>query len=549
MANLISKTVKGNLYWYVVESRRVNGKVKQEVIEYIGSTKKLYERMSGGVNTVFSENITIKSYNYGDTYALLKIADILEVGKILDDSFKPQMRDGIKRSTSLILAAVQRACDPKSKNEFKNWFETTALPHRMGINAGVMTSQHFWAQMDEIAPEELYKAEDALTERILSKYNIGLDKIALDYTNYFTYISSSNEKSTLARRGKNKQKRHDLRQCSLAVVTTKELGLPLFSHVYEGNKNDITGFKEYINLLKERMPHYNAPEITLVFDGGSVTRENLNSLEVHYICSFSLSYCKELYEIDVADYKEIELEEKKVKAYRTTKQIWDQNMECILTFSRSLYIGQTIELDTNISKTVQELNDINDKLKNPKSRIKKDEKSVTQRVESVLSKYKYISQIFRFTVTKDKVVYKTDTVVKEELMHKYFGKKLIVTDQKDWATKEIIQTYREQDCIEELFKDTKNTGHFSVRPMYHWTDQKIRVHIFICLLGLTLTAILQKELQNRGLNISKSKLMDELHEIRESWIKNISTHENQVIKKLEEMNDFQSMLWGSIEAM
>jgi len=549
MASLISKIVKGNQYWYVVESRRVNGKVKQEVIEYIGNTKKLYERVSGGDNAALSETITIKSYSHGDTDALLKIANMLEVDKILEGSFSPQLRDGIKRSTSLILAAIQRACDPKSKNEFKNWFETTSLPYRMGINARVMTSQHFWDQMDAITSEELHNAEDALTEMILSKYNIGLDKIALDYTNYFTYISSGNEKSTLAKRGKNKQKRNDLRQCSLVIVTSKELGLPLFSHVYEGNKNDITEFKEYINLLKERMPRYNAPEITLVFDGGSVTKENLKSLEVHYICSFSLSYCKELYDIDLVNYKAVEFEEKKVMAYRTTKKIWDQNMECVLTYSRPLYDGQVRELNANIAKVSQELDEINNKIKNPKSRLEKDEKSIIQRVNVVLSKYKYISQIIQFTVTRDKIVYEIDEVLKQEIMYQYFGKKLIVTDQKDWETRDIIKTYREQDCIEELFKDTKNTRHFSVRPIYHWTDQKIRVHIFLCLLGLTLTVILQKELLNRGLNISKNKLMDELHGIRESWIKSMNTHENQVIRKLEEMNGLQATIWGLIEAI
>jgi len=401
--------------------------------------------------------------------------------------------------------------------------------------------------MDEISSEELYKAEDAITEKIINKYNVELDKIALDYTNYFTYINSGNEVSSLAKRGKNKQKRHDLKQCSLAVVTSKEMGLPLFSHVYEGNKNDSTEFKEYISLLKERMPDYNAREITLVFDGGSVTKDNLKSLEVHYICSFSLSYCKELYEIDLFDYKEVEVAGRKVMAYRITKEIWGQARECVLTFSHLLYNGQVRELNANVSKALQELNDINDKIKNPKSRIKKDEKSIMQRANSVLSKYKYIPEIVRFMVSENKIFYETDTDIKKKIMHKYFGKKLMITDQKDWTTKEIIKTYREQDCIEELFKDTKNTQHFSVQPIYHWTDQKIKVHIFICLLGLTLTVVLQKELQNRGINISKNKLINELCGIRESWIKDNKTTENQIIKKLEDMSDLQAKIWGLLE--
>ena len=83
-------------------------------------------------------------------------------------------------------------------------------------------------------------------------------------------------------------------------------------------------------------------------------------------------------------------------------------------------------------------------------------------------------------------------------------------DRSEWSTKEILQAYYDQDYIEKIFRDTKNVDHFSLRPICHWTDQKIRIHIFICLLGLTLSSILQKELQKKGINISKNKLMGNL---------------------------------------
>lgn len=131
-------------------------------------------------------------------------------------------------------------------------------------------------------------------------------------------FSSANDKCEIAKRGRNKQKRNDLRQYSLALITTKESGLPLCSHIYERNKNDQTDFFEYIGILKKRIPDYNPQNITLVFDGGSNNKKNFEALDTHYICSFSLSYCKELYAIDLSMYVSVTINNNPAKCFRLT---------------------------------------------------------------------------------------------------------------------------------------------------------------------------------------------------------------------------------------
>lgn len=549
MASLISKTVKGKQYWYLVESKRIDGKVKQIVLEYIGNQKKLSEyvlKTRTRVQLDSTENLTIKSYQHGDVYALYKVASNLGIETILESAFDRRVRNGVKRSTSILLAAIHRASCPGSKSDFHKWMGRTTLPYHFNLCPESMTSQHFWSQMDGITEAQLRTAEDSLTKMLLSRYKIGLDKIALDYTNYFTYIDSTNDRNTLAKRGKNKQKRNDLRQCSLAIVTTKELNLPLFSHVYEGNTNDQTEFPEYLMQLKERIPNYNPQEITLVFDGGSNTKKNLELLETHYICSFSLSYCKELYGIDLSGYQTFNVKGKEVLAYRLVKSIWGKERECILTFSDSLYKGQVAELKRDIEKVQTAIEKLNEQWKNPKSRIKKTDEEFLERTKKILHG-KYLSEFI--TIQKnEEITCEIDEEKEQKVMACYFGKKLIISDHKDWSTDLIIQSYREQDGIEKIFHDTKDTEHFSMRPIYHWTDQKIRVHIFLCLLGLTLTIILQKELIDRGINISKDTLMNELSGIRESWVKENrdDTIGGQVIRKLEEMNECQKKIWEII---
>ncbi len=64
--------------------------------------------------------------------------------------------------------------------------------------------------------------------------------------------------------------------------------------------------------------------------------------------------------------------------------------------------------------------------------------------------------------------------------------------------------------VEAAFKQMKNTKHLSVRPMWHWTNQKIEVHIFICVLAYGLCGLLQKELKTKGVKISINEMLNEL---------------------------------------
>ena len=546
MAYLQKRTVKGIDYWSLVESRRVNGKPRPIVIEYFGNTKKFAEWLVNGHN----ENKILKSFSHGDTFALMKIAEQLEIEAILDDVFPDRTRKGVKRSTCLLLIALQSICNPGSKSEFEMWLKGTTLPYNYNLSA--LDCKRLWEQMDNIPIDKLAEAEDRIMKLLLQKYDFGLEKIALDYTNYFSYISSSNNKAELAKRGHNKQKRNDLKQYSLALITTKETGLPLCSHIYEGNKTDKTIFPEYLEVLERRIPNNNPKNITLVFDGGSNTKDNLNNLKTHYICSFSLSYCKELYNIDLADYSEVTANGKTIKCYRLTHEVWEKQRECILTFSGALYEGQIKEFKSDMAKVLSALKRLNEQLGNPKSRISKTEKEIKTRLNGILSK-KYMDAIFkpRLTQNDEGIVTHVECVADEgaesDIAYKYFGKKLTISDRKDWTTEEILKTFREQDCIEKIFRQTKDGDHCAIRPQYHHTDQKIRVHIFCCLLGLTLATILQKEVEKKGLKTSKFHLLDVLGSIRRCWIKDKNS--TKVSDVLEELDEKQKEIWNAIQAI
>ena len=90
-----------------------------------------------------------------------------------------------------------------------------------------------------------------------------------DATNFYTYINT-NTKSALAKRGRNKQKRNDLRQVSLGMLTSSDFHIPLLHMVYGGNINDTTQFGSFIDEIAKRYKRLTeaCPHITLIFDKG-----------------------------------------------------------------------------------------------------------------------------------------------------------------------------------------------------------------------------------------------------------------------------------------
>ncbi|HYT61626.1 MAG TPA: hypothetical protein VEL06_15725 [Haliangiales bacterium] len=111
--------------------------------------------------------------------------------------------------------------------------------------------------------------------------------------------------------------------------------------------------------------------------------------------------------------------------------------------------------------------------------------------------------------------YRSDTWALSRLVETQLGKTLLFTDNEDWSDEEIVLGYRAQHHIESAFRDMKNPHFLGWSPMFHWTDNKIRVHAFYCVLGLLLTSLLQRSLHGKGIDLSLTRMMEVLRSIQE----------------------------------
>ncbi len=69
IATIQSKTSRGHKYWYIVESRRINGKPRPIVLAYLGKANDLLKRLQG-----ITDGVKLKSYSHGAVVALLLAA-------------------------------------------------------------------------------------------------------------------------------------------------------------------------------------------------------------------------------------------------------------------------------------------------------------------------------------------------------------------------------------------------------------------------------------------------------------------------------------------
>jgi hypothetical protein len=78
-----------------------------------------------------------------------------------------------------------------------------------------------------------------------------------------------------------------------------------------------------------------------------------------------------------------------------------------------------------------------------------------------------------------------------------------------------VRGYRSQHHGEAAFRELKDMAQLALRPQRHWTDQKTRVHVFYCVLALTVCGLLRRELHNKGINRSLVAILEDLGQSKE----------------------------------
>ncbi|MHB8277768.1 MAG: IS1634 family transposase [Candidatus Humimicrobiaceae bacterium] len=371
------------------------------------------------------------------------------------------------------------------------------------------------------------------------------------------YIDSANLRSRIALRGKNKQKRNDLRQVGLALVVTKDDMIPLFHLTYEGNLNDSAVFKKVISQIVKRMGELNLDlkKHTIVFDRGNNSKDNLKileSLELFYVGALTPYHHRELIEDAYNNFEEINIGEAVIKAYRQRKLIWEKDRTVVVFVSDKLKEGRIRGIYQSLTKAEEKLKELQASLVSPNAK-KRTEEKLEGKIKDII-KGQYIKHIVGFSLKQtNKERFVLDFFINYEKLKRIeedLGFRIIMTNRHDWDTALLIKAYYGQSKVENAFKNLKNPYHLCVKLQFHWTDQKVRVHFFICVLGYLLAAIVWRKAR-LGAQFSGTldTLLDTLNNIRLASLLEESKTRGAVkaIYKLEEVSDSENRLMEALE--
>jgi len=364
---------------------------------------------------------------------------------------------------------------------------------------------------------------------IVQSAGVDVSSVALDMTNFATFIDTGNGKAPIAQRGKAKQKRADLRLVGLGLVVTRDGGVPLLSHAYPGNKPDVTQFPQMIAALAARHAALAAAtgqdgtEMTVVFDAGQNSEANfalLAGTNLRYVGSVPASDCRDLLAVPASARAVVDADQfGQLTAYDTRRVIYGAGRRAILTHSPELHEHQARGFDgTTLAKATRQLDELAATLARGKTRRARD------KVEAEIAKITHdawVRRVLTWELTGDsprdlRLAWSIDAAGRAALEEEIFGKHVLITDHDNWPAAEVIAGYRSQSEAEFSFRQMKDPRVVSFSPMFHWTEHNIHVHVFTCVLALQIAHLMRLQAQRAGLRMSVRELLRQLAGIGET---------------------------------
>jgi transposase len=528
MASLVAKKKGNKLYYYVVESARVNGKPRIVHQAYLGTAEKLAEMVRDRSAPV---PLAATTREFGLPAALWAAAQQTGVWDLLQ-SLWPTPRSGPSPAHYLLLAAIHRICQPGPKTEVPDWYRSSILSTLWEFPAERFTSQAFWDAFEQIlpeGPEALSPADDPLEQAQLRLLGVWKQKqlvsrrlLAYDTTNFYTYIASSNPRNQLAQRGHNKQGRHNLRQVGLSYVLDGEHGLSLCHHVYPGNVADVEEFSTALTRITRMLDQNQIARetVTLVLDKGSAALANPVALEeagVGWISALPWNQAPaELRSRAVEELPTCSSAQPGVRAAAETTLVHGREYLCVVKYSASFAGEQLHSLTTSLSRVLQSLRRLAMELNKPKARWKQEQ--IERKIRRWLSA-PFLAELVRYQLEEQdggwRLQFDFNSAALPQLLSQRLGRTVLLSNRMDWSAEQIVAGYGGQQSIERVFRGLKDGKWLGWDPMYHWTDRKIRIHAFYCMLGISLLQYVHQQAKAGWADLSVEQLLEELDQIKQ----------------------------------
>ena len=493
-------TNRGNKYVRVVHSYRdpETNKPKMKVIKNYGNLEKLLkqdknfleklekeikeknERLKESTidkikkietNNFEKEGLVRKNYGY---LVYEKIWQELGISRWIKDI---KTRSKIEIEEILKQLVFQRLLTPSSKK--------SAYDHRedyVDFRNDLILEDYY--RVLDIIYDEKEKLEKHLNSTLKKKFNRELNVVLYDVT---TYYFESVKKDEIKGFGFSKDNKVNQVQVVMGLLIDNN-GIPVGYELYPGNTSEFSTLYPVIKDLKEK---YKLKKVIVAADRGLNSGKNLlllKELGLDYVMAYKLKGAKKeikekLFEGGYTIEKEF-----KYKLIEHVKEIRvDGKVEKI---QDNLLLGYSEKRAKKDKADRQRLLDKADKLLNKPSMMKQELKKGGK---------KFIK------VTKGNLDIELDVkqIEEAEKMDGFFA---IEYSQKELTGREVREIYGSLWKIEDSFRVLKTN--LEARPIFVWSEKRIRAHFLICYLALVIERYLEKLLKDNNVNLSTAKIQE-----------------------------------------
>lgn len=506
----------------------MDGKPKVTSQVYIGSPEKAAALARGEA----SGEVKLKVQEFGALWVADQVDKTIGLSDIVDKVIPRAAREtGPTVGEYFLYCVMNRMVDPVSKNKLAQWYERTAVQQIRPVDIAELSSMRYWEKWDRVSEKDLEQIATEFFSRVWGRESPRPDCLLFDTTNYYTFMASGTP-SELARRGNNKEGRHNLRQVGLGLLLARDSRLPLYYRAYPGNLHDSRLFASVMDEMFGVVCGLSATKerLTVVIDKGMNSPGNYTWIDehsrMHFVTTYSTYFAEELAATPLERFEPADTEknrklseagnpEERILAYRTTGEYWGKDRAVVVTYNPATARKQAYTLDSKLAELRAELLDMRAYVREAAPHWRDAEK-IWERylrhcerlhISSDLFDLEFDSSGPNLSMSFRKNVYAL------QKKRARFGKNIIITDNTDWTTQEIVQASLDRWQVEDAFKQSKDEDLVGAQPFRHWTDSKIRCHLFTCVVAMTYLRMIELRLETAGIERTASDVMDDMHHL------------------------------------
>jgi len=462
--------------WLVRRSYRQDGKVKHETI---ANVSKLPKDAIEALSLVLANKPVIEA---GADFEILGSKRLGAVGLLhalaksegIVRALDVDSRDRVHPRLALAMIIAQ-TIKRSSKLAMCKYLPTTTLPEDLAIS--VTGVDDYYETLDW-----LRRHQNAIESRLIRDHTKVGSMLLYDLSS--SYMEGS--KCPLSHYGYSRDKKRGKLQIEYGVVATPE-GLPLAVRVFPGNTSDLASFRSVTEELKKT---YNLTKIVIVGDRGMFSATNikhLNELDPSYLYVSALRsvQIRQLVENDYIQlglFDENNLFELTHPDYPGERLIVCRNTA--LGHKRYIERNQLLDLATKRLEKVKTSVEVG-RLRDPGA--------IGRRVEKALASTKMGKHIITEIAEGVFDFHLDDDSIKDEAALDGIYVIRTTIPKKEASASDVVGYYKNLANLERAFRSMKSID-INVRPIRHYLENRVRAHVFACMLSAHLLHIAKERL-------------------------------------------------------